>query len=107
MIYLDYAATSYPKSEEVYKAMEDVMRNVSVNAGRGSYHLAKKAEELIIATRSEVARLAEVPDIGQVIFAPSATIAANEILNGISWEAQDRILVSPYDITQSCEQQNI
>ena len=97
MIYLDYAATSYPKSEEVYKAMEDVMRNVSVNAGRGSYHLAKKAEELIIATRSEVARLAAVPDIGQVIFAPSATIAANEILNGISWEAQDRILVSPYE----------
>lgn len=97
MIYLDYAATSYPKSEEVYKAMEDVMRNVSVNAGRGSYHLAKKAEELIIATRSEVARLAAVPDIGQVVFAPSATIAANEILNGISWEAQDWILVSPYE----------
>ena len=59
------------------------MRNVSVNAGRGSYHLAKKAEELIIATRSKVARLAAVPDIGQVVFAPSATIAANEILNGI------------------------
>ena len=33
MIYLDYAATSYPKSEEVYKAMEDVMRNVSVPFG--------------------------------------------------------------------------
>lgn len=97
MIYLDHAATSYPKEEAVYQAMDDAMRNLSVNAGRGSYHLAKKAEELITSTRAKIAKMAEIPNADQIIFSPSATIAANEVINGICFEPQDIILVSPYE----------
>ena len=35
-IYLDNAATTFPKSETVYKAMDNANRTYAVNAGRGS-----------------------------------------------------------------------
>ena len=37
MIYLDNAATTFPKPEEVYLAMDEANRTYAVNAGRGSY----------------------------------------------------------------------
>ena len=40
IIYLDNAATTFPKPECVYKRMDYVNRNLAVNAGRGSYELA-------------------------------------------------------------------
>ena len=47
MIYLDNAATTYPKPEEVYKAMDFVNRNLAMNPGRGGYSKAKEAENII------------------------------------------------------------
>ena len=43
MIYLDNAATSFPKTECVCNEMDAVNRNLLVNAGRGTYTLAAKA----------------------------------------------------------------
>lgn len=36
-IYLDNAATTFPKPECVYQAMDEIARTGAVNAGRGSY----------------------------------------------------------------------
>ena len=36
MIYLDNAATTFPKPDLVYEKMDDVNRNYAINAGRGS-----------------------------------------------------------------------
>ena len=36
-IYLDNAATTFPKPEAVYRALDRANRNAAVNAGRGSY----------------------------------------------------------------------
>ena len=36
MIYLDNAATTYPKPESVYEKMDWANRNLAFNAGRGS-----------------------------------------------------------------------
>lgn len=36
-IYLDNAATTFPKPEAVYQALDRANRNAAVNAGRGSY----------------------------------------------------------------------
>ena len=52
MIYLDNAATTYPKPEEVYEKMDMLTREMSVNAGRGSYELARKATDVINGTRA-------------------------------------------------------
>ena len=43
MIYLDNAATTFPKPEVVYDAMDKMNREGSFNAGRGSYRLAHYA----------------------------------------------------------------
>lgn len=47
IIYLDNAATTYPKPEAVYTEMDRVNRSLAFNAGRGSYALAKEADEII------------------------------------------------------------
>jgi len=47
LIYLDNAATTFPKPEVVYKAMDSFYRNYGGNAGRGANPLARKAAHLV------------------------------------------------------------
>ena len=51
MVYLDNAATTFPKPEIVYVTMDKANRELAVNAGRGSYALARKANKLITDTK--------------------------------------------------------
>lgn len=97
MIYLDNAATTFPKAEELYRAMDLANRDMSVNAGRGSYQLAREANKLIDDTKELLLRLVNAPDQAKVIFTPSVTIALNEILNGIKFEKNDVVYISPYE----------
>lgn len=60
MIYLDNAATSFPKPESVCDAIDKVNRNMMVNAGRGTYKLAAKANTLITETKMSLAKLVGV-----------------------------------------------
>lgn len=53
MIYLDNAATTYPKPEEVYQKIDWANRNIAINAGRGSYKAAQEASRLIEETRRQ------------------------------------------------------
>lgn len=96
-IYLDHAATAFPKSECVYLAIDEANRNFAVNVGRGSYALAKKAEEKIVRTRELILILAQAQETAEVVLTPSATFACNQILGGLSWERTDTVYVSPYE----------
>lgn len=97
MIYLDNAATTFPKPEQVYVEMDKVNRNYAVNAGRGSYKLAKIASKLIDETKLEIAKMLRCDNAASVVFVPSVTIALNQILNGICFSAGDVVYVSPYE----------
>ncbi|MBC7348260.1 MAG: aminotransferase class V-fold PLP-dependent enzyme, partial [Clostridia bacterium] len=55
-VYLDNAATSYPKPEAVYRAVDWFLREVGASAGRGGYRLALKADEIVYQARSALAR---------------------------------------------------
>lgn len=96
-IYFDNAATTYPKSERVYKAMEEANRRLAVNAGRGSYRLAKKAASVIEETRKNILKLAKAEEVAEVVFTPSATLACNQVLGGISWKKENTVYVTPYE----------
>lgn len=96
IIYLDNAATTFPKPEKVYHEMDYVNRNFAVNAGRGSYYLAKKATNLIDKTRENLLQLLSCENLN-VIFSSSATAAINSILRGIEWNNGDVVYVSPYE----------
>lgn len=97
MIYLDNAATTYPKPESVYKAMDEMNRFGAVNAGRGSYKLARSASKLIADTKQQLRALVGVDSNVAVVFTPSVTIAMNQIVNGLQIMEGATIYVSPYE----------
>ena len=57
MIYFDNAATTFPKPEVVYKALDEANRKLAFNAGRGDYKEAKNASRIIQETREKIANL--------------------------------------------------
>ena len=97
MIYLDNAATTFPKPEVVYKAMDDCLRNGCVNAGRGSYKLACEAANLIDETRKLLIELVDGSALDNVIFTSSATIAINQVLRGLNWNDIHNVYVTPFE----------
>lgn len=97
MIYLDNAATTFPKPEQVYAAVDEAQRQYAVNAGRGSYRTARKANDVIRETRELIADLVRCPDSKNVVFSPSATIALNQIINGFTYDNDTVVYVSPYE----------
>ncbi len=82
MIYLDNAATSFPKPEAVYREAERVMRECGGNPGRGSHDLALAAAEEIYRCREAVAELFD-GDPERVVLTPNATAALNLTLKGL------------------------
>jgi len=83
MIYLDNAATSWPKPESVYQTMDEFLRTKGGNPGRGSHSLAVAARETVEETRMLVARLINAPEMERVIFTLNCTDALNLGLKGL------------------------
>lgn len=97
MIYLDNAATSFPKSEAVYAEMDRVNRTLSVNPGRGSYKTAREANDIITELRAAVLTVFHAQNIGNAILAPSITHAINEVLTGLRLQSSDVLYITPYE----------
>ena len=97
MVYLDNAATTYPKSESVYQALDEANRNYAFNSGRGSYAKARVATELIDKTKKQIKELVNASVNSSVVFTPSITIAINQILQGIDFRVGDNVYYSPYE----------
>lgn len=96
-IYLDNAATTFPKPEIVYEKMDYINRNLCVNAGRGSYGLAREATKLIDSTRNKIKNLVNAKSDENIIFTSSITMSLNQILNGLIWNSNYNVYVSPFE----------
>ena len=83
MIYLDNAATSWPKPTEVMKAMTDVLERAGGNPGRSGHRLSIAAARVIYDTRETIARFFGISDPLRIIFTSNATHAINLALRGI------------------------
>jgi cysteine desulfurase / selenocysteine lyase len=81
-IYLDNAATSWPKPEAVYQAVERFQREIGAAAGRGSYGEALESGRLVEMARSGVARLIAAGDPRRIIFTFNGTDSLNLALHG-------------------------
>lgn len=97
MVYLDNAATSFPRPEAVYAEMDRVNRTLSVNAGRGGYKVAREASELIQKTKMGIVELFQCSGLADLVFTPSITQAMNQIINGLSIDSNTVIYISPYE----------
>ncbi len=82
-MYLDNAATSFPKPEKVYEAVLHAMREVGASPGRGGYRRSLEASRILFQARETVADFFSIADSSRVIFTQNATGALNLALQGI------------------------
>jgi cysteine desulfurase family protein len=82
MIYLDNAATSFPKPTQVKDAMVHYLEAVGANPGRGGHQLSMEASRIVENTRDMIARLFNIHDPKRVVFTPNVTESLNTILYG-------------------------
>ena len=82
-IYLDNAATSWPKPPSVYEAMDRYAREIGAPTGRSAYRHAADAERIVETTRGKLARLIGCSDPASVIFAFNGTDALNMAIHGV------------------------
>lgn len=92
MIYLDNAATTMRKPQEVIDAVVTAMGTLG-NAGRGASSSAMGAARTIHECRERVARLLGCPRADHVAFAPNSTAALNCAINGLVGEG-DRVVTT-------------
>ena len=82
MIYMDNAATSFPKPDAVWDAVVDCGKNRGGNPGRSGHRLAVEAAREVFAAREAVAGLFNAGDSSRIIFSWNATGALNTALKG-------------------------
>lgn len=83
MIYLDNAATSWPKPDGVREAMARCLRDVGASSGRSAHRYAQEAERIRLDAREAVAELLGVSNPLRIIFTLNATTAINLVLHGL------------------------
>ena len=91
MIYLDNAATSFPKPPQVVSAMADALRNYGANPGRGGHKLALQAGRTVEKCREAAAALLGVPTPERVIFTRNCTESLNLAITGMLRKGQEVI----------------
>lgn len=93
MIYLDNAATSFPKPERVYTEMDKCMRDYGANPGRSGHRLALQAGRAIFKTRERLCRLFNIDNPMQIVFTSNATESLNLGIKGLL-RAGDHVVTS-------------
>lgn len=81
-VYLDFAATSWPKPEAVLGAVEAWYREAGVSASRGDSARSQQVARAVRGTRERLARMCGVP-ADRVAFTSGATDALHLALHGI------------------------
>lgn len=82
-IYLDNAATSFPKPDQVYQAVADALQRIGVAPGRGNYRRGLEAARLVFSAREALAGMFGVADSSRIVFTHSATESLNLAVGGL------------------------
>jgi len=82
-VYLDHAATGWPKPERVYQAMDRFARSTGASAGRGGYRSAAIADEVLASCRRRLARLIGADQPQRIAFFSNGTTALNAAIGGV------------------------
>jgi cysteine desulfurase/selenocysteine lyase len=99
-IYFDNAATSWPKPEATYAAMDRFSRLTGGSPGRSGHRLSIEAGRVIMETRESLARLFGTGDPFQIVFTKNATEALNLAITGL-------LLPGDHAITSSMEHNSV
>lgn len=95
MIYLDNAATTYPKPQSVIKAVDDALKK-SANPGRSGHSLSQNTAVSVYQVREKLKDMFSAPSVENVIFTLNCTHAINYVLKGLL-KSSDRIVTSSFE----------
>lgn len=93
MIYLDNAATSFPKPDKVVSAVSDYMTSCGASPGRGGYDASIQAAEILSECQLQLASLFSIPNPERIVFTKNATEAINTAIFGLV-SPGDEIIIS-------------
>lgn len=93
IIYLDHAATSWPKPPGVIEAVTDAMLHHAANPGRGSHAMAVRASRILFDTRKSLAKLFGIRNPNDIAFAANTTMALNMGIMGLL-KAGDHVITT-------------
>lgn len=82
-IYLDNAATSFPRPESVYRAVDECLRTHGGAFGRGTHALSLRAGDIVADCRRLIARLLDLPSPSHLVFTGNCTDSLNTVLKGL------------------------
>ncbi len=83
MIYLDNAATSFPKPSKVYEEAMNCMKNYCANPGRGSHNMAIKSALKVMEARDLISEIFNIKNPFSIVFTSNATEALNIAIKGL------------------------
>lgn len=93
MIYMDNAATSFPKAPGTAESMLNYMNNVGCNVNRGAYMGAYEAERVVFETRELICKLFNFDKPENVIFTKNITESLNVLIKGML-KPGDHVIIS-------------
>ncbi|MBY0009057.1 aminotransferase class V-fold PLP-dependent enzyme [Paenibacillus typhae] len=91
LLYLDHAATSWPKPPEVAAAMLEALEQSGANAGRGSHSLAIGTGRVLVRARSMLAELFGISNAQDIAFTHNTTMGLNLAIKG-TLQAGDHVI---------------
>ena len=96
-VYLDNASTTFPKPTGVYDYMMEMYKTSGVNFGRNKSAESGNIEQIVEDTRTMIKELAKATHEYETIFAPSSTIALNQILFGLDFSNIKNIYITKFE----------
>lgn len=93
MIYLNNAATTWPKPEIVYETVDECFRNLA-SPDRTHSEEGERGSQLMQTSRDEIAEFFGIQNASRLIFVPSCTYALNLAILGLDWHDRDVAIMS-------------
>jgi len=92
-IYLDNSATSWPKPETVFNAVDGFMRHCGASPGRSGHSMSLDAARILFESRELIANFFNAPESDKIILTHNATYAINIALKGLLKKG-DHVIIS-------------
>ena len=92
MIYLDNAATTYPKPKSVVQVVNNSFY-FAANPGRSGHKMSIRASEILYDCRERIAELINIDNTENIILLPSCTMALNTVIKG-TLKKGDHVVIS-------------
>jgi selenocysteine lyase/cysteine desulfurase len=87
-IYLDHAATSWPKPPGVLEACIEFQTQLGVAASRGAYYRSERTDRIIADVRESLANFLGIADPTQIAWTSNGTMAIHAAIHSLLWQTQ-------------------